>query len=52
MVLNNPASLTAGATDFLTFTVSLPTTADNTFQGKTAALSLTFTATQRTGTAS
>jgi len=52
IVLNTPASLTAGATDYLTFTVSLPGSADNTFQGKTAALSLTFTATQRTGTAS
>ncbi|HEV7187136.1 MAG TPA: TasA family protein [Blastococcus sp.] len=49
--LNNPASLTAGATDYLTFTLSLPTSADNTFQGKSAALSLTFTGTQRTGTA-
>jgi hypothetical protein len=51
IVLNNPASLVAGATDYLTFAVSLPTTADNTFQGRTAALSLTFTGTQRTGTA-
>jgi hypothetical protein len=51
IALNNPASLTAGATDYLTFAISLPGSADNTFQGKTAALSLTFTATQRTGTA-
>ena len=51
IALNNPASLTAGATDYLTFAISLPQTADNTFQGKSAALSLTFTATQRTGTA-
>jgi hypothetical protein len=50
MVLSNPASLAAGATDYLTFAISLPGTADNTFQGKTAALSLTFTGTQRTGT--
>jgi hypothetical protein len=49
MVLSNPASLTAGATDYLTFAISLPTSADNTFQGKSAALSLTFTGTQRTG---
>jgi hypothetical protein len=49
--LVNPAALTAGATDYLAFTVSLPTTADNTFQGKSATLSLTFTGTQRTGTA-
>ena len=51
MILNNPASLVAGATDYLTFAVSLPAAADNTFQGKSAALSLTFTGTQRTGTA-
>jgi Camelysin metallo-endopeptidase len=49
--LTNPASLTPGGTDYLTFTVSLPAGADNSFQGKSAALSLTFTATQRTGTA-
>jgi hypothetical protein len=49
--LSNPASLTAGATDYLTFAISLPTSADNTFQGKSAALSLTFTGTQRTGSA-
>jgi hypothetical protein len=41
----------AGATDYLTFAISLPTSADNTFQGKSAALSLTFTGTQRTGSA-
>ena len=51
MTLNNPASLVAGATDYLTFSISLPASADNTFQGKSAALSLTFTGTQRTGTA-
>ena len=51
IALNNPASLAAGATDYLTFAISLPGSADNTFQGKSAALSLTFTATQRTGTA-
>jgi hypothetical protein len=49
--LDTPAALTPGATDYLTFAISLPTTADNTFQGKTASLSLTFTGTQRTGTA-
>ncbi|TFV81147.1 hypothetical protein E4P40_16905 [Blastococcus sp. CT_GayMR20] len=51
ITLNNPASLAAGATDYLTFAVSLPTTAGNTFQGQSAALSLVFTGTQRTGTA-
>lgn len=50
-VLSNPASLAVGGTDHIAFTISLPTSADNTFQGKTAALSLTFTGTQRTGTA-
>jgi hypothetical protein len=49
--LSNPASLTAGATDYLVFSVSLPTSADNTFQGKSATLSLSFTGMQRTGTA-
>jgi hypothetical protein len=51
LVLSNPASLAAGATDYLTFSVSLPATADNTFQNKSAALSLTFSGTQETGTA-
>lgn len=51
LTLSAPASLAPGATDFLAFTVSLPTSADNTFQGQSAALSLTFTGTQRTGTA-
>jgi predicted ribosomally synthesized peptide with SipW-like signal peptide len=51
MALSSPASLAAGATDYLTFTVSLPSSAGNTFQGQSAALSLTFTGTQRTGTA-
>jgi hypothetical protein len=51
MFLNNPASLVAGATDYLTFAITLPASADNSFQGKSAALSLTFTGTQRTGSA-
>ena len=49
--LSSPAALTAGGTDYLTFSLSLPTTADNTFQGKSASLSLVFTATQRAGSA-
>jgi predicted ribosomally synthesized peptide with SipW-like signal peptide len=49
--LINPASLNAGGTDYLVFSISLPTSADNTFQGKTASLSLSFTGVQRTGTA-
>jgi Camelysin metallo-endopeptidase len=49
--LVNPASLNAGGVDHLAFTVSLPTSADNTFQGKSATLSLSFTGVQRSGTA-
>jgi len=49
--LSNPASLNPGGTDYLAIVVSLPAAADNTFQGKSAALSLTFTGTQRTGSA-
>ncbi len=41
------ASLAAGGTDHLTFTISLPSTADNAFQGKSSTLSLVFTGTQR-----
>ena len=48
--LTSPASLTAGGVDYLVFSISLPATADNTFQGKSASLSLTFTGVQRTGT--
>jgi hypothetical protein len=50
-VLDNPASLAASATDHLALSISLPASADNTFQNKTAALTLTFTGTQRTGIA-
>jgi hypothetical protein len=46
-----PASLAAGGVDNLVFSISLPTTAGNTFQGKSATLSLTFTGVQRAGTA-
>jgi hypothetical protein len=51
ITLTNPASLNPGKTDHLTFTVSLPAGANDSFQGQSAALSLTFTGTQRTGTA-
>ena len=51
VALDNPASLAAGGTDHLTFSVSLPTSAGNSFQGKSASLSLTFVGTQRAGTA-
>jgi hypothetical protein len=49
--LANPASLNAGGVDHLVFSVSLPASADNTFQGKSATLSLSFTGLQRSGTA-
>ena len=34
--LASPASLAAGGVDYLVFSISLPATADNTFQGKSA----------------
>jgi len=49
--LPNPASLAAKGVDYLTFSVSLPASADNTFQNKSASLSLTFTGTQRAAAA-
>jgi hypothetical protein len=51
VAINGAAALNAGGTDYLTFAISLPASADNSFQGKSASLSLTFTGTQRTGTA-
>jgi hypothetical protein len=45
----NP-NATANATDHLVVTLTLPAGADNTFQGKTSALSISFTGTQRTAT--
>jgi hypothetical protein len=49
--LSNPASLNAGGTDYLTFSISLPAGAGNEFQGKSAGISLYFTGAQRSGTA-
>ena len=49
--LSNPASLNPGGSDYLTFSISLPATADNTFQGKSAGISLSFTGAQRSGSA-
>ena len=49
--LSNPASLNPGGVDNLVFSVSLPTSADNTFQNKSASLSITFTGTQRAAAA-
>ena len=51
VAINGAAALNAGGTDYLTFSISLPASADNSFQGKSASLSLTFTGTQRAGTA-
>jgi hypothetical protein len=49
--LNNLASLTNARTDYLLVTLSLPTTADNTFQGLSSTISFTFTGTQRAASA-
>ena len=49
--LSNPASLNPGGVDNLVFSVSLPSSADNTFQNKSASLSITFTGTQRAAAA-
>ncbi|SDF18909.1 Camelysin metallo-endopeptidase [Blastococcus aurantiacus] len=50
-VLDAPASLGAGKSDNLAISYALPVSAGNEFQGKQAAFSLTFTATQRTAPA-
>jgi hypothetical protein len=50
LALSNLTSLTAGGTDNLRVTMSLPDTADNTFQGKSSKVGFTFTAMQRAGT--
>jgi predicted ribosomally synthesized peptide with SipW-like signal peptide len=47
--LSDPASLTAGATDHLAVTLSLPASAGDAFKDQSSALALTFTATQRAG---
>lgn len=44
------SSLTAGQTDYLRVTLTLPATAGNTLQNQTSELVYTFTATQRAGT--
>ncbi|HEX2173034.1 MAG TPA: TasA family protein [Dehalococcoidia bacterium] len=43
------SALTAGSTDDMVVTVDLPSSADNTFQGKSATIEYTFTGTQRAG---
>ncbi|WP_222193137.1 TasA family protein [Modestobacter italicus] len=50
-VLTAPASLAAGATDHLAVSLALPASADDTFKAQSSELALTFTATQRGGTA-
>ena len=50
VVLSNLASLTAGATDKLRVTLTLPLTAGNTFQNLASTVTYAFTATQRAAT--
>jgi Camelysin metallo-endopeptidase len=54
-VMNNPlaglSSLQAGGVDHLKLTISLSPSADNTFMNQSSTLGLTFTGTQRTGSA-
>ncbi|MBB3082830.1 TasA family protein [Geodermatophilus sabuli] len=50
-LVNAPNSLNPAGTDHLVYTITLPNSADNTFQGKTATLKLEFSAVQRTSTA-
>ena len=47
LALTGMSALTAGNTDDMVVTVDLPSTADNTFQTKSATIQYTFTATQR-----
>jgi hypothetical protein len=49
--LSSSNALNAGGTDYLTFSISLPTAAGNAFQGLSAPLTLTFTGAQATGSA-
>ena len=44
---NTLKSLTAGSTDFLRVTMSVPAAADNTFQGKNSSIKFSFDATFR-----
>ncbi|HAP90059.1 MAG TPA: hypothetical protein DCR15_10095 [Arthrobacter bacterium] len=50
LALTNLASVTAGSTDYLRVTATLPASADNTFQGKSSVVGFTFTGTQRSAT--
>jgi spore coat-associated protein N len=50
LTLSNMLVLTAGATDHLRVTLTLPTGADNTLQNQSSVVSFAFTGTQRAGT--
>lgn len=50
MALSNLSALTAGNTDHLRVTLSLPSAAGNTFQNQSSTIQYTFTGTQRAGT--
>jgi predicted ribosomally synthesized peptide with SipW-like signal peptide len=50
LALANLGALSAGVTDRLRLTLTLPTTADNSFQTKTSTLQYSFTGTQRAAT--
>jgi predicted ribosomally synthesized peptide with SipW-like signal peptide len=50
MTMNNLSALTAGNTDHLRVTLTLPSSAGNTFQGLTSTVQYTFTGTQRAAT--
>lgn len=50
LTMSGLSSTTAGQTDHLRLTLTLPTAADNTFQNKTSTIQYAFTGTQRTAT--
>jgi spore coat-associated protein N len=50
LALTNLTTLAVNTTDYLRVTTTLPSTADNAFQGLTASVAFTFTGTQRTST--
>lgn len=50
MTLSNLSALTAGSTDHLRVTLTLPAAAPNSMQGLTSTIQYTFTGTQRAGT--
>jgi hypothetical protein len=51
IAMSNLGALTSGATDNLRLTLTLPSSAGNTLQGLTSAITYAFTGTQRAGTA-